>query len=135
MLETAKKTRQKLAIQLATLYSNETRAARELIDAGELGEIYHARSTGFRRRGRPFVDGYGTASFVQKRNSAGGALYDMGVYHISQMLYLLGQPNVERISGKTYQETDMDPKRRATSGYDVEELGLGFVTMAGGLTL
>ena len=132
MLETARKTGKKLSIQLSTLYAPETRATKELIAAGELGEVYHARSTGFRRRGRPYVDGYGTPTFVQKRNSAGGALYDMGVYHISQMLYLLGNPKVERVSGKTYQKTDMDPKRRETSGYDVEELGMGFVRFAGG---
>ena len=131
MLETAKQTGKKLSIQLSTLFEDETRAAKELIDAGELGEVYFARSTGWRRRGRPFVDGYGTPTFVQKRNSAGGAMYDMGVYHISQMLYLLGNPTVARVSGRTYQKTDMDAKRRETSGYDVEELAAGFVRFAG----
>ena len=135
MLDTARRTGRKLSIQLATLFAKETKLAKRLIDRGELGRVYHARSTGFRRRGRPFVDGYGTATFVQKRNSAGGALYDMGVYHIAQMLYLLGAPAVERISGKTYQETGMDEARRTSSGYDVEELGLGLVRMAGGVTL
>lgn len=135
MLETARRLDRKLSIQLASVFSNETRAARELIAAGELGELYHARSTGFRRRGRPFVDGYGTPTFVQKRNSAGGALYDMGVYHIAQILYLLGNPVVTRVSGKTYQKTDIDAGRREQSGYDVEELGLGLVRFAGDLTL
>ena len=51
------------------------------------------------------------------------------------MLYLLGQPAVHRISGKVYQETGMDPGRRASSGYDVEELGVGFVKLASGMTL
>jgi len=124
-----------LHIQLSTLYADETVAAKTLIEEGKLGEVYHARSTGFRRRGRPFVDGYGTSSFVQKRNSGGGALYDMGVYHIAQMLYLLGNPQPQRITGKTYQKIEMDEGRRADSGYDVEELGLGFVHFVNGLTL
>ncbi len=135
MLETAKETGRKLSIQLATLFSKETKLAKRLIDDGRLGKLYHARSTGFRRRGRPFVDGYGTASFVQKEVAAGGALYDMGVYHIARILHLLGLPQVERISGKVYQETGMDAGRRASSGYNVEELGLGFVKCAGGLTI
>src|SRR5829696_705106 len=135
MLETARRTEKKLSIQLATLYSNETRAAKELIDAGELGELYFARSTGWRRRGRPYVDGYGTPTFVQKRNSAGGAMYDMGVYHISQVLYLLGNPTVARVSGRTWQKTDMDAKRREKSGYDVEELAAGFVRFTTDVTL
>jgi predicted dehydrogenase len=135
MYRAAQKAERKLAIQLRTLFDVETKAAKALIDRGLLGHIYHARSTGFRRRGRPYVDGYGTPAFVQKRNSAGGALYDMGIYHIARMLYLLGNPDVLRISGKIYQEIDMDPARRRSSGYDVEELGLGFVRMQDGLTL
>ena len=135
MYDTAEACGRKLNIQLATLFSKETKAARRLIEAGRLGHIYHARSSGYRRRGRPFVDGYGTAFFVQKPVAAGGALYDMGVYHIAQTLFLLGQPKVERISGKVYQETGMDARLREISHYDVEELGLGFVRCAGGLTI
>lgn len=135
MYRTAQQVGRKLAIQLRTLFITETKAARSLIDQGLLGRIYHARSTGFRRRGRPYVDGYGTPTFVQKRNSGGGALYDMGVYHIARMLYLLDNPTVVRVSGKVYQETDMDPARKALSGYDVEELGLGFVRFEDGVTL
>ena len=79
----------KLSIQARLLFEVETRAARSIIDQGLLGRRYHARSYGFRRRGRPYVDGYGTPTFVQKENASGGALYDMGVYHIIQTLYLL----------------------------------------------
>jgi predicted dehydrogenase len=125
----------KLAIQLNTLYRPQTKAAKWLIDNGYLGRVYHGRSTGFRRRGRPFVDGYGSPAFVQKPNSGGGAMYDMGVYHIARMLHLLGNPEVLRVSGKTYQEVEMDAARGASSGYNVEELGLGFVRLQDGITL
>ena len=135
MVEEARKCDRKLSIQLSSLFSKETKTAKRLIDAGRLGRLFHARSTGFRRRGRPFVDGYGTQSFVKKEIAAGGALYDMGVYHIAQVLHLLGVPEPERISGKVYQETGMDPGRREASNYDVEELGAGFVRFAGGVTL
>jgi predicted dehydrogenase len=135
MLRTAQELDRKLAIQILTLFTTETKAARTLIDAGFLGTPYHARSTGFRRRMRPYVDGYGSATFVQKRNSGGGAMYDMGVYHIATMLYLLNNPDVVRISGKLYQETPMDAVRQELSGYDVEELGLGFVRLEDGITL
>jgi len=135
MLKTARKCKKKLSIQLSTLFANETRAARELIKAGELGELYFARATGFRRRGRPYVDGYGSPTFVQKKNSAGGALYDMGVYHIAQILYLLGNPKIERVSGRIYQKTAMDTKRKRKSGYNVEELGMGLVRCADDITI
>jgi predicted dehydrogenase len=135
MAETAKRVGRRLNIQLNTLVSKEVRAAKELIDAGRLGKIYHARSNGHRRRGRPYVDGYGSINFVRKEMSAGGALYDMGVYHIASVLYLLGNPSVERISGKTYQEMPMDEPRRLESHYSVEELGLGFVRMSNNISL
>ena len=135
MLKTAKSVGRKLAIQLSTLYNNETKAARVLIREGHLGRIYHARSTGYRRQGRPFVDGYGTSSFVKKEVAAGGALYDMGVYRIAQILHLMDNPDVLRISGKTYQETPLDAKRSQSSGYNVEELGLGFIRLQGNVTL
>jgi predicted dehydrogenase len=59
----------------------------------------------------------------------------MGVYHIAMMLYLLGNPDVLTMSGQTYQETSMDLHRREISGYNVEELGVGFVRLGGNITL
>lgn len=135
MYQVAQETGKMLHIQLGTLYQTETRVARYLIDRGHLGRIYHARSTGFRRRNRPFVDGYGSFNFVRKDVSAGGAFYDMGVYHIARMLYLLGNPEVLTISGKTFQETPIDPRRREISGYNVEELGMGFVRLDNNVAL
>ncbi|MCM3629172.1 Gfo/Idh/MocA family oxidoreductase [Paenibacillus glycanilyticus] len=135
MLEAAEATGKLLHIQLFTLYGKDTKAAKTLIDGGKLGRLYHARSTGFRRRNRPYVDGYGTPFFTRKETAAGGALLDMGVYHIAQLLYLLGNPEVERISGKVYQEMAMLEERRESSGFNVEELGTGFIRFKGGLTL
>jgi predicted dehydrogenase len=135
MLARARECGQKLSIQLAFLYLNECKAAKYLIDNGYLGKLYHARSTGHRRRGRPYVDGYGSTFFVQKEHASGGALYDMGVYHISQILYLIDNPAPETITGRVYQETPMDESRRQKSGYNVEELGLGFVRLACGMSL
>lgn len=135
IVNTAKETGRKLHVQLAFLYRGETHAAKKLIDDGGLGRLYHARSYGYRRRGRPFVDGYAEKEFNSKYWAGGGALYDMGVYHISQLLYLLGQPKVKRVTGQIYQELDMDAGRRAESGFDVDELGCGFVTFENGLTL
>jgi predicted dehydrogenase len=135
MMAAAERTGRKLSIQLATLFSRETKAAKAAIEAGWLGRPYYAHSAGSRRRGRPFVDGYGTPAFVQKSQAAGGALLDMGVYHVANLLYLLGNPAVLTVSGSTYQATAMDAWRQAASGYDVEELGLGFVRLEGGITL
>ncbi len=134
MMQAAQKTGRMLHIQMGTLYTPETHAARQLIEDGHLGRIYHVRSFGYRRRGRPFVDGYGTANFVDKSICAGGALFDMGIYHIAQILHLIGNPAVQTVSGATHQALDMYEDRRAFSQYGVEEMGLGFVRLEGGIT-
>ena len=135
MYETARKTGKKLHIQLALLYEDAAKAAKRLIDAGDLGKIYHIRSCGFRRRGRPFVDGYATKEFVNSHTASHGALFDMGVYRISQLLYLAGLPKLERVVGKVYQEVAVDAKRKLESGFDVEELGTGYAVYENNLSL
>lgn len=135
MLEAARLNQKTLHIQLGFLYRPYARAAKRLIDGGALGHIYHARSVGFRRRNRPYVDGYGSPDFVERRLAGGGALYDFGIYHISLLLYLMGMPVPVRMSGKLYQEIPMDENRRVSGHYDVEELGVGFVRFENNITL
>ena len=135
MYDTAKRVDKMLHIQLGTIYRPETRAAKRLIEGGHLGRIYYAKCYSYRRRNRPFVDGYGTAQFVTKETAGGGTLLDTGVYAIGRMMYLLDCPEVLTVSGATYQETDMYQDRRESSGYDVEELGMALVRLAGGITL
>jgi len=135
MYEAAQKLGRKLGIQMVTVFSQECKTARKLIDAGALGRLYYGRAVAFRRRGRPYVDGYGTSNFVQKATSSGGALIDLGIYYIAQMLYLLGNTDVKTISGRTYQEIDMYADRRSNGRYDVEELGLGLVRLADDVTM
>jgi predicted dehydrogenase len=52
-------------------------------------------------------------------------MYDMGVYHIANMLYLLSNCHL-RVSGKTYQKRYR--RTASSSGYDVEEAAV-FVRM------
>jgi len=134
MVEAARRTGKMLHIQLSTLYSIECRAAKRLIEEGHLGDVYWAKAVHYRRRGRPFVDGYGTAQFVNTKTSGGGAMLDMAVYHIARILYLLGNPELLAVSGATYQKTGMYEDRRQSGGYDVEELGFGLARLAGGIS-
>jgi len=135
MFNTAKKTGKILAIQLGTLFSLEARAAKHFIETGALGRVYYVKTSHYRRRGRVYVDGYATPHFVQKEISGGGALADMAVYHMALMVWVLGNPEVETVSASTFQEIDMDEQRKKESGYNVEELGVGFVRFKGDITM
>lgn len=134
MREASQRTGRRLGIQMATVFSSETKAARRLIDAGALGRVYYGRAVSFRRRGRPYVDGYGTWNFVRKEVASGGALIDSGIYQIAQMLFLLDNPDVKTISGTTFQEIPMYPDRQEASQYSVEEMALGFARLNGNIT-
>ena len=135
MLDAARRTGRRLHIQMDTVFSIESRTAKRVIDEGHLGKVYYARSFGYRRRGRPFVDGYGTANFVDRAVCAGGALFDMGIYHLVQILHLIGNPAVRSVTGATHQEIDMYEERRRFSNYSVEETALGWARLDGGVSL
>lgn len=134
MYEKAKETGKTLTIQNLKLYSKETKATRNLIKEKKLGKVFYGHDVNLRRRGRPFIEGYGSPNFVRKDMSGGGAVYDMGTYSIGRMLYLLGLPEIERISGKTFQTANdmydaesLYGERMKESGFSVEDSGFGFV--------
>ena len=135
MYETAQRTGKKLSVQMARVFSKETRTAKHLIEADALGNLYYIKTSHYRRRGRPYVDGYATPHFVQWETAGGGTLLDMAVYNMARMVYLLDNPEIETVTASTFQELDMDEVRRGESGYDVEELGTGFVRFKGGITM
>jgi predicted dehydrogenase len=135
MYDAAKRTGKMLHIQLATLYKPETKAARRLLNAGHLGKIYYVKSYTYRRRGRPFVDGYATKEFVNTKTSGGGTLLDMSVYSLGRLMYLLDCPEVLTVSGAKYNEIEMYEDRRKESDYNVDELGVALVRLKGGITL
>jgi predicted dehydrogenase len=135
MRAASERTGKKLYIQVGTIFQPETRAEQRLINDGWLGKLYYVKCYTFRRRNRPFVDGYGTAQFVNKETSGGGTLLDMAIYSLGRMMYLIGSPEVISVSGASYQETDMYADRRQSSGFNVEEMGVAIVRLAGGITL
>lgn len=135
MYEAAQRTGKMLHIQLSTIYKPETKATKRLMAEGCLGKLYYAKSYTYRRRNRPFVDGYGKQEFVSTNTSGGGTMLDMAIYSLGRLMYLLDCPEVISVSGSTYDETSMYEDRRQMSGYNVEELGIGLVRLAGGITL
>ena len=132
MYEAAQRAGKKLSVQMATVFNKETQIAKYLVKADALGNVYYVKTSHYRRRGRPYVDGYATPHFVQKEKAGGGTLLDTAIYNMARMVYILDNPEIETVSASTFQELDMDEERRQDSGYDVEELGTGFVRLTGG---
>ena len=133
MMDTAKRVGKQVGVQVATIFSPEARAAKKILDEGGLGKPYFARLCNLRRKGRPWVDGYGTPHFVSKEHAGGGSLVDMGVYHLNRLMWLLDNPSALTVSASTFQEIDIYEGRK--DDMDVEELAAAFIRLDNGVTL
>jgi predicted dehydrogenase len=119
-------------------YSGTSRALKQEIDQGALGEIYHARSWMMRRGFSPY-----TRSFVDKRMSGGGACIDIGVHILDLTLWMMGNPEPLTVSGAARTELAKKPQafsvwnnaRIDPDIYDVEEMASAFVRFENGATL
>jgi predicted dehydrogenase len=102
------------------------RAAKELIAAGRLGDIYHAHATWVRSRGIPQgVGGW----FTEKKRSGGGALIDIGVHALDSAWYLMGTPRPISVSAQVYRNFGhlvQDPV------FDVEDAAFAFIRFDNG---
>ena len=65
--------------------------ARNLVERGELGDIYYATFTYLRRRGIPDWGG-----FHRKADNGGGCMCDLGVHQLDALLWILGNPVLNR---------------------------------------
>src|SRR3954471_19815392 len=79
-------------------FGGAEQAAKQAIDKGYAGDVYHARAVWMRTRGIP----QGTGWFTEKGKSGGGALIDIGVHLLDLAWYLLGQPKPTGAYGVTH---------------------------------
>lgn len=114
-----------------------SKAMKKEIDAGALGDVYHARGWMLRRSAmlpRP--------GFIYKRHSGGGACIDIGVHILDLTLWFMGNPNPIAVSGVSRSELAFhkgtfsiwspDP---VPADMDVEEFAAAFVRFDNGATL
>lgn len=112
--------------------------ARELLDRGELGEVYYARASYIRRRGTP------CGWFTDMKASGGGPVLDIGVHKIDAAWYLMGTPKPTRVSAVAsnrigdFQTKGVD-RWQGTScddnQYNTEDFGAGVIHFENGAAL
>ncbi len=108
-------------------FTNQTYFIKNLIDNGELGEIYHIRCGWRRQRGLP------VGWFLNKDLVGGGALFDLGIHIIDLMLYYLGYPEISAVSGQTYSK--LVDKICQKDNPTVEDLAVGLLRLKNGVTV
>jgi predicted dehydrogenase len=128
-----------LQVGFVRRYSSTAGILKQLIDAGELGEIYYAKATCLRRLGNP--GGW----FADKARSGGGPLIDLGVHVIDICWYLMGKPSVRSVTANTYNLLGNRSNVKGLSFYkaadydasrnDVEDLANALIRFENGASL
>ena len=117
-------------------FEASSKAMKAEIDAGILGEVYHARSWMLRRGACPTTSG-----FILKKNSGGGPCIDIGVHILDLTLWFMGNPQPVTITGVARAALAHQKGAFSIWGgaipktFDVEDFAAAFVRFDNGATL
>lgn len=110
-------------------YREDSQAVKRLVEAGDLGEIYYARTSWLRRHWNPGVRSW----FLKREQSGGGPLIDLGVHMLDLALWLMGNPEPVAVSGATYGR--LAPNLARGVEVDVEDMASAYLRLSNGATL
>jgi predicted dehydrogenase len=135
MVQAASQANKVLSIAFHYRHKGASQAARRVVEAGELGDIYMVRVLALRRRGIPT---WGV--FTNKDLQGGGALIDYGVHLLDLALWLMGNPKAVEVTGVTSKRLGTRPNVNPGGdwGYDrfqVEDHAAAFIRLEGGKAL
>jgi predicted dehydrogenase len=130
------RTGKKLTIGYQGRSSARNQLLKKMIEGGELGEIYFAKSVATRRRGVPT---WGV--FMDKEKQGGGPLIDIGTHSLDLILWLMNNYEPESVIGSVYQKLK-DTKNGANEWgawdpeeFEVEDSAFGYVKFKNGATV
>ncbi|MCM8764274.1 MAG: Gfo/Idh/MocA family oxidoreductase [Candidatus Omnitrophica bacterium] len=136
MIEAAKQNKRKLMAAQNLRFSYAGKKTREIIEQGQLGEIYFAQCYAVRRRELPARD-----TFIKKELSGGGPMFDIGVHILDIVYWFMGCPKVHSVKGVMFTKLAKSKDITGTWGrwdpekYDVEDFAAGFVLFKDGRAL
>lgn len=138
MQRVARETGRLLLIGVCNRFNTSVNRIKAMIDAGELGEVYHVYVSFRSYRSIPGLGG----AFTTKAIAGGGALIDWGVHFLDIVMYCCGDPQPLTVTGeafcrlgknmKEYTYTDMwagPPKYDGV--YDVDDSVTGMIRTSG----
>ena len=117
MQKVAHETGKILNIGVCNRFNTYVNKVKELIDAGELGEVYQVYASFRAHRSIPGLGG----DFTTKASSGGGALIDWGVHYLDLILYCCGDPKPLTASGEAFCKLGKDMKNYVYTGMWAEE--------------
>lgn len=134
MQDTAKKTGKILNIGVVNRFNTAVNKIKDIIDSGELGELYHVYCSFRSHRSIPGLGG----QFTTHERSGGGVMIDWGVHFLDLIFYIMGQPEVKTVSGTAHCKLGRDMENYSyinmwagppdyEGTYDVEDFVTGMI--------
>lgn len=139
MQEAQAETGNMLSIGVVNRFNAGVNKIKELVDSGELGEIYHVYVSFRAERSIPGLGG----AFTTKAIAGGGVLIDWGVHYLDIVMYCLSDPAIKTVSGKgfcklaanmqeyEYKSMWAENTKDLNGTYDVDDFVTGFIRTAG----
>ncbi len=128
-----------LNIGVVNRFNSAVNRLRDIIQSGELGEIYHVYVSFRAHRSIPGLGG----AFTNKSIAGGGVLIDWGVHYLDIVMYCTGDPQPKTVSAKAFSKLGVDMPNYVYEGmwsedtkdlngvYDVDDFVTGFVRTEG----
>ena len=138
MKEAADKNGKILNIGVVNRFVTTVNKIKEMIDNGDLGDIYHVYCSFREQRSIPGLGG----PFTTKSKAGGGVLIDWGIHFIDLIFYCLSNPKVLSVSGEIYGELGKEMENYSYLGmwagppdyngtFDVEDFVTGLIRTEG----
>ncbi len=137
ILRAEKRSGKVLSIGFQPRFDPNMRKIKEIVQSGELGEVYYIQTGGGRRRGIPVP--FGT-SFIEERTAGIGAVGDIGCYSLDMVLNAVGYPRPLTVTGFRGAFFGNKPEYYRThpeyaQKFGVDDFAAAFVRLEGGIVL
>jgi predicted dehydrogenase len=130
MVKTARDMKRRLMINFSYRFHGHSLALKRVVERGEIGDVYFARTIWLRRLGIP-----ARPSFFARAHSGGGPLIDLGVHRLDLALWLMGYPKPCWVMAGASDRLGHDWAAQRGWSYEVEDFAAGFVRFDNGAVL
>ena len=141
MMRAEKETGKVLSIGFQPRLDANMQKIKEIVDSGELGDIYYIQTGGGRRRGIPASR---HTTFIEDETAGLGALADIGCYSLDMVLKAIGYPRPLTVTGYKSDFFGKDPKyvgypqgkgEEYSKKFGVDDFAAAFIRLEGGIIL
>ena len=138
VMKAEKKSGKILTIGFQPRMSINMQRIKQIVESGELGQIYYIQTGGGRRRGIPTP--FPEVTFIRDETAGLGALADIGCYSLDMVLNAIGYPKPLTVTGY---KSDFFGKNPTTypnnpeyaAKFGVDDFAAAFIRLEGGIIL